>query len=76
MTSQPQKTQSVHKTFHFIRFCRAFSLIILVKKTFWTSLRNDNVIVKMLNTMKLRGGSLFHTRNETKIHDSTTSHRI
>jgi hypothetical protein len=31
------------------RFVEFFSLIILVKKTFWTSLTNDDVIVKILN---------------------------
>ncbi len=37
MNSQPQKTQSIQKTFHFIRLCRAFFADHFDKKTFWIS---------------------------------------
>ena len=52
--SQSQKAQSIHKTFHFIRLCRAFFADHFGKKIFWISLRNDDVMVKMLNTVKYR----------------------
>ncbi len=50
MNSQRQKTQSIQKTFHFIRHCRAFFADHSGGKTFWISLRNDGIIVKILNT--------------------------
>ena len=52
--SQSQKAQSIQKNFHFIRLCRAFFAIHFGKKIFWISLRSDDVIVKMLNTVKYR----------------------
>jgi len=52
--SQSQKAQSIQKTFHFIRLCRAFFAIHFGKKIFWISLRSDDVMVKMLNTVKYR----------------------
>ena len=54
MDSQPQITESIQKTFHFIRLCRAFFADHSGKKTFWISLRNDGVIFKILNTVKYR----------------------
>ncbi len=54
MKRQPQKTQSIQKTFHFIRLCRDFSADHFSKKIFWISLRNGGVIVKILNTVKYR----------------------
>ncbi len=54
MNRQPQKMQSIQKTFHFIRICRAFFTDHFVKKPFWISLRNAGVIVKILSTVKYR----------------------
>jgi hypothetical protein len=50
MNSQPQKTESTQKTFHPVRICRASFADHSGKKAFWISLRNDGVIVKILNT--------------------------
>jgi hypothetical protein len=44
------KNKVFRKLFVLSDFAELFSLIILVKKTFWISLRNDGVIVKILNT--------------------------
>ena len=52
--SHPQKTQSIQKTFHFNRLCRAFLADHFDNKIFWISLRNHYVIVKILNTVKYR----------------------
>ncbi len=41
---QPQKTQRIQKTFHFIRLCRAFLADHFGKKPFSISLRNDGII--------------------------------
>jgi hypothetical protein len=42
------------KFFILSDFVELFSLIILEKKTFWNSLRNDGIIVKILNIVKYR----------------------
>jgi hypothetical protein len=47
MSSQP-KNHKVFRKFSFVSvFVELFSLLILVKKTFRISLRNDDVIVKI-----------------------------
>ena len=52
MSSQP-KSHNVFRKFSFASdFVELFPLIILVKKTFRISLRNDDVIDEILDTVK------------------------
>jgi hypothetical protein len=50
MISPRQKTQNIQKTCQFIRLCRVFFADHFGAKTFWISLRYNNVIVIILNT--------------------------
>ncbi len=52
--SQPYNTQSIQKTFRFNRLCRALFADHFGNKTFLISLKNDDIIVKILNTVKYR----------------------
>jgi hypothetical protein len=52
MGSQPQKTQKSPKSFQHIPFCRTFTLIILLKKSFLISSTNDGARVKILKNVK------------------------
>ncbi len=50
MNSQPQSIQKILILSDFVELC---SLIILVRKTLWISLRNNGIIVKILNIVKM-----------------------
>ncbi len=52
MSSQPKKLHSIQKIFFRIRLCRAFSGDHFDKKKFQISFRDDDVIDKILNTVK------------------------
>jgi hypothetical protein len=53
MGSQPQKHQSLQKSFKLPPFCRAFYADHFAKKKFLISSINDGARVKILNDLKL-----------------------